>query len=198
MGQLKQRFFDYIDNIFDRKTKLSLKGVSVNSDGSTNNLPDYIHHSRTVISKSVIFYYVASLIWAYFCGFFCYTLQVNAMKFIIGSDGKTNDYWGIGTNMLFANIISHHLMILIETRHINILVVIWYAISFGTLFVNIWLNDTLVDEYYMTQWSIMLCSPLFYLTLILEVFVIVLPRLMQLCLHHIVVYPEFAKVRGRR
>ena len=117
------------------------------------------------------------------------------MTFIMDSEGKTNDYWGVGVNMLFANIISHHVMILIETRHITVPILCWYLFSFGTLFINIWLNDSSVDEFYKTQWSVMLCQPLFYLTLFLEVFVILLPRFIELCINHVILYPEFAKVR---
>ena len=74
MQLFRKKFHQYTENIFDRKKKLSMKGVAMNSDGSTNNMASYIHYSRTVISKSVIFYYVISLAWAYFCGFFCYTV----------------------------------------------------------------------------------------------------------------------------
>ena len=70
----KRKFNKYTENLFDRREWLRRKGIAMNSDGSTNNLADYIHHSRTVNSKSLIFYYVSSLIWAYFCGFFCYTV----------------------------------------------------------------------------------------------------------------------------
>ena len=43
----------------------------------------------------------------------------------------------------------------------------------------------------------MLQAPLFYLTLFLEVFVIILPRLIEVSINHIMIFPEFAKVRGK-
>ena len=65
-------------------------------------------------------------------------------------DGKTSDFWNMGVNMLFANIISHHVMIVMETRNFTWVVALWYSVSFGTLFLNIWLNDSFVDQYYKT------------------------------------------------
>lgn len=185
-------------DIFDRKKMLEEKGVAMNSDGSTNNIGQYIYYTREVVSKSLIFYYCCSLIWAYLSGLFCTFVCLYGFGEILGPDGQTNGFYNQGALMIIANMVSHHIMVLLETRNIDVWIMGWYVFSFGTLFLNIWMNDQLIDEYYPNQWTMMMGNPLFYLVLIIQVFVILAPRLMELCLDYIVFYPEFTKIKAKK
>lgn len=71
-----------------------------------------------------------------------------------------------------------------------------YLISFGTTFITIFLNDSFSGFYKYNQWSVMMSSPIFYLAMLLNVAVIILPRCMAICIDRVVVHPEFTKIRG--
>lgn len=120
----------------------------MNSDGSTNNIGQYIYYTRQVVSKSLMFYYLASLIWAYLSGLFCTFVCLYGFGEVLGPDGQVNGFYNQGVNMIMANIISHHIMVYLETRDFHWWIGCWYVCSFATLFINIWLNDAYVDEYY--------------------------------------------------
>lgn len=94
-------------DIFDRKELLKQKGISMNSDGSTNNLAQFIWYCRTTLSKGLKKYYLSYLLWAYISGLLCLLVCHYSFGEIIGSDGKINNLWNAGACLLIVNIVSH-------------------------------------------------------------------------------------------
>ena len=104
-------------------------------------------------------------------------------------------------NAYIANVFAHHVQIVIETRNFSIYNVAFYLLSLSMMFVSINLNDgfitsTYVGYYYKNQWSVLMASPLFYLCLLIQVFVIVLPNIINRCLESAIFYPEFSKIKS--
>lgn len=115
----------------------------------------------------------------------------------MNSDGYVNNLWNVGALILITNITSHQIMVWLETKDFNLFLIFWYVFSFGLLFVTIWLNDNSSGGVYgHNQWAIMMTSPLFYLILFLQVFVICMPRYLEICLNSTLFYPEFTKIKG--
>lgn len=59
------------------------------------------------------------------------------------------------------------------------------------------MNDTTsTSVFYKNQWSFLFSTPLFYLTLFLLVFIVVIPRRIVHIVEHVFAHPEFTHVRG--
>lgn len=129
--------------IFDRDKLLAQKGVSVNSDGSTNNLAEYTWYSRNTLMKMFKKNYVSFFVWAYISGAFVFLISINSLGGILNSDGHVNNYWNAGVCILFTNIISHHVMMIGETRNFSWFLTVFYTFSISCLFLTILMNDTM-------------------------------------------------------
>lgn len=113
--------------IFDRDELLAEKGVKQNSDGSTNNLGEYTWYSRNTLMKKFKKNYIFFFIWAYISGALVFLISVYCLGDILNTDGHVNNYWNAGVCILFTNIISHHVMMIGETRNFS-----WFLTAFYT------------------------------------------------------------------
>ena len=144
----------------------------MNSDGSTSNLSQYIYYCRSTLSRSFKIQYVGYLIWSYLAGVFSYYVAMICFGDIMGADGKVNNLYNGAINAYIANVFAHHIQVVIETKNFNIFIVLSYLFSISLMFVSINMNDgfitsTYVGYYYKNQWSVLMVSPLFYLSLII-------------------------------
>lgn len=185
-------------NVFNRNDLLlNKKGINVNSDGSTNNLAEYTWYSRNTLMKKFKKNYIWFFIWAYISGALVFSISVLCFGEIINSDGHVNNYWNAGVCILFTNIISHHIMIVGETRNFSWFLTLFYTFSICCLFLTIFMNDTMnTSVFYQNQWSFLFSTPLFYLTLFMLLFIVVIPRRIIHIFEHVFEHPEFVHVRG--
>ena len=173
----------------------------MNSDGSTSNLSQYIYYCRSTLSRSFKIQYVGYLIWSYLAGVFSYYVAMICFGDIMGADGKVNNLYNGAINAYIANIVAHHIQVVIETNNFSIYILISYLLSMSLLIVGIHNSDGLITEtyvgyYYKNQWSVLMTSPLFYLSLIIQVFVIVLPNIINRCFESAIFHPEFSKIKA--
>lgn len=106
--------------LFEREKVLAAKGVSVNSDGSTNNMAHFYWYCRDSLSKAFYKYMILQIIYSYVAGFFTYYLAVYAFGDIINSAGTTNDYHNGALICVYINAVTHYVLVLIETHNWNI------------------------------------------------------------------------------
>lgn len=184
-------------DIFDREKLVTSKGIKLNSDGSTNNLAEYTWYSRNTLMKKFRKNYVFFFIWAYISGAISYIVCSYALGGILKADGLVNDYWNIGVCILFSNVVSNHVMMVNETRNYTWFLVVFYLFSIGCLFLVVNMNDgAAASVFYKDHWTYYFRTPLFYLTLFLLVFIIVMPRRIIIIIEHVFARPEFNHVRG--
>jgi hypothetical protein len=126
-----------------------------------------------------------------------YFLTYGGMGGPISSDGQTNDYWNAGVVIYFVDVISHHIMIFAETRDWNPMIMSFYTCSFALLFLVVQFNEVFpMSVYRGNQWSMILASPITWLMIIIQCFVIYGPRYVIKNLSDVVWHPEFAKIKG--
>jgi hypothetical protein len=117
--------------------------------------------------------------WGFLSGVILYFFCFGAASGIISESGITNDYWNSGMLLFFTLIVTHHCVIFGETRQYTVKTVIMYVESMAFMLLTIWLCDSGKNPrnvYFKDQFSIMLKSPLFYLTSGITAFVLVIPR----------------------
>lgn len=142
-------------------------------------------------------YHLLALAWAYISGAICFTTVHVAFGQVINSSGNVNDYWNCGATIVLINIFAHHVMVANETRNYTWFNGVAYVLSFLSLPLVIILNDISDwSEFYMNQWTVMVASPLFVLVLFLNVFIIMLPRLIELVVERVIRHPEFTKIKA--
>jgi hypothetical protein len=119
------------------------------------------------------------------------------MSGIILETGQTNDYWNTGSVIFFSIITTHHFIIWSETRNHTWQTFWLYVYTFYRFLLTIqWNNNLVSSEYYKSQTSVLLQSPLTYLVVLLLTFVIVMPRFIWKTLDALVFHPEFTKIKG--
>ena len=77
-------------------------------------------------------------------------ISQHAFGEVISSDGKVNNVWNVGVNMLIANITGHHIQVILETKSFDVHIIFWYMISYSTVFATIYLNDSFIMESYVS------------------------------------------------
>lgn len=179
-------------DIFDREKVMNQKGIKMNRDGSTNNLAEYVWYSRVTKMTKFKTNYFYFFIWAYVSGALVFLLSIYALGGIMNSDGHVNNYWNAGVCIIVTNIISHHVMIVNETRNFTWFLTLIYVLSQCCLFLTILMNDSSKKSvFYRNQWSFLYSNPLFYLTLFLLVFIVAIPRKIVHIMEHVFAHPEF-------
>ena len=115
----------------------------------------------------------------------------------MNKDGTISDLKNIGVIIFFVNVLSHHLIVVMETRNHTYMTCIFYGVSLGFLVITIWFDDIFKPSvYFGLQFSYVLSSPKTYLLVIIQCFVIYLPRLVIRNLNDVVFYPQFSKIKG--
>ena len=115
----------------------------------------------------------------------------------MGGNGQVNDYYNCLMLIVFCNSTHHHVMIALETWNHTGFSTFWYLLSYSMIFVTAYFNNDLVptSDYYQTQFTIVMASPLFWLTSIPIVWVTVLPRYLDTLHEALVRHPEFTKIK---
>ena len=116
----------------------------------------------------------------------------------MGSNGHVSDFSNAGALACIANMTMQQVQSVIETNNHTWLLHALYFLSILGIILNISCND-MVDihsHYYRSQWSVMMASPLFYLTMFICIFVSVLPRYIHIILQKIWYHPEFTKINS--
>ena len=183
--------------MWQREEVLKEKGVSTNSDGSTNNLAHYYWYCRDTVSNSFLLYMFLQIVWAWIAGFLTYWIAVNAFGDIINRDGETNDYANTALICVYINCLTHYLLIWMETKNWTyynvILSVIGLALFMPIMtFLN---NRRQLISYSNMQFSLFLGSPLFWFTLFPSLFITVLPRWLERVHEHLFRHPEFTLIK---
>ena len=181
----------------EREERLRELGVSVNADGSTNNLPEFYWYSRDTRSQSFIHYIMCYVTWALVAGTFTFYSSVYCFGNIINEKGHTNGYWNTLLPMVIVNVIAHHVLIVIETHNFAWFNLVFYSVSMSFLLLVIWAcNSFTTDAYGMNQFSEVMSTPLFWLTLIMQLTVTVAPRYLDKVHEAVFRHPEFTMVKG--
>ena len=76
-----------LGNIFNRDQWISKNGISVNSDGSTNNITDYFQYVRGSWLKNFKLLWLANILWSPVCGVVLYNIGFHAFSGIINEQG---------------------------------------------------------------------------------------------------------------
>lgn len=186
-----------MEAIFGRDDWIAKNGISVNSDGSTNNLADFFVYTRDSWIKSMPKIYVANLIWGILCGVILYYITFYSCTGIISKQGYVNDYWNTGVVIFFTLIATHHVLVWTETRNHTAYTSAWYIGCIILFYLAISGSDKLVtSSYYKNQFSMVLGSPLTWLTIIIQTFILVMPRYLWRTFDGIVFHPEFTKIKA--
>ena len=135
-------------------------------------------------------------------GAFCFFNTFNSFGSIISSNGQVNNVYNSAICVYLSIVLAHHLQVCIETRSFNPGLMFFLLMSFGLVIVVIELNNefksgTYIGYYYRNQFNVLLASPLFYVCLLLNVFVICLPNIINRILVDVLFYPEFTKIKGQ-
>jgi len=137
--------------------------------------------------------YIYTLVWSFIGGFLSYTISVNTMGGPWMANGKTEDYWNQLVAIYFALVVSHHLQILIMVRNYTFYMVFFQVFSFLMCIpLTVWMNDDLggiTNQYYKTQFSEVLQSPLFYLSVALQTFIHCLPFIIYRLAEDTIIHP---------
>lgn len=91
--------------VLNREKLIKDKGVSLNSDGSTNNLPAYYKYCR---AYSQTFYnrIIYQTVYAIIVATVFYYANHNGFGGIIDSEGHTNDYWNTMLPCVYLVVLS--------------------------------------------------------------------------------------------
>lgn len=116
---------------------LEMKGVEQNSDGSTNNMAEYLWYSRVTKMKKFKDNYMAFLAWAYISGGLNFAISIYALGGVISPDGHVNNYWNAGVCVWATNVIAHHVMLLNETWNYTWFLGCFQVFSFCSLFLTV-------------------------------------------------------------
>ena len=129
-------------DIFNRESLVNEKGIDLNTDGSANNLAEYVWYSRNTLMTKFKKNYVLFFIWAYLSGALVFFVSIYSLGGIMNAEGHVNNYWNAGVCVIVTNIVSHHVMIVAETRNFTWFQITIYTISFCCLFVTVTLNNS--------------------------------------------------------
>jgi hypothetical protein len=185
--------------IFNREGWLRQNGISTNNDGSTNNLMDFYTYTRDVFIKRLPYFYLAYQVWGLLSGLILYYLVFRVASGIIVSDGQTNDYYNSGFVVFMTLIVFHHMLMWTETKNFTICEFTIYPITalFFILTINSSNNGPGVDNPYKeNQWSMILISPVTYLTSFIGAFIILMPRFIHRTFDEVIFHPEFTKIKA--
>lgn len=182
----------YQKDFFDRSAMLADKGVVMNSDGSTDNFAEYTWYSRDTKMKQFKDNYMINLAWAYVSGGLNYAISIYCLGDIINPEGHVNNYWNAGVCLWCTNVIAHHIMVLIYTRNYTWFIGCFQFFSTFSIFLTVWLNDSSSGSvFYSNQWNGVLDNPLFWMTFVLQVFIVVIPYKILVIYEHVFTHPEF-------
>lgn len=169
------------------------------SDGTTCNVPEYYWYGRETLTATanldVRFW--GWFAWSILVGAFSYFTSVITVGGILGPDGKTNDYWNVGVTVVFVNVTSHHILVLLSTRNFTWFLCLLYFISYAMFMpLTFLLNDLGWNgsQYDHNQFSVLLSSPLFWISSILQIFIVVSPRWLRKIHEDLVSHPEFSRI----
>lgn len=132
----------------ERDERLRELGVSVNADGSTNNLPEFYWYCRDTRSQSFFYYIMAYVTWAIIAGTFTFYSSIYCFGGIINEQGITNGYWNTMLPMVIVNVTAHHVLLIIETHNFTWFNTLFYLMSFGFLFLVAWACNNFLDSPY--------------------------------------------------
>ena len=188
-------FTQFYEFGFDREEHLKSLGATVNTDGSSNHLPDYYCYQRS-IKKNFYFYTFVYLLWSVAVGIFSAVVVRYTMHGMIDSSGATFDIMN-GWLVLYYNVaISTYVMMAIDTRNYSPLTVFLYIVTFGMLFLVAFMTDVSGDFFYgQVQFTLVLKTGLFWLCLLPLVIIAISPRLIERHLEVLVKRPEFAMIK---
>ena len=100
--------------LFSQDEWISENGISVNSDGSTNNHTDYYVYCRDFWVKSLVFQFWFYIIWGLLVSSMMYYLTYFSLQGAFLSNGMTIDFLNAGVIAFYVNIFSHHVMCILE------------------------------------------------------------------------------------
>ena len=145
--------------------------------------------------------YVSYLAWSILSGAFCFFVTFNTFGSVMGSDGHVNNMYNTAICVYLSIVVAHHVQVCIELRSFNPVSVFFICFSTCLVLLVIFLNNqfksgTYTGYYYGNQYSVMMASPLFFLCVFLNAFVICLPNALNRIAVDVIFYPEFSKIRG--
>ena len=142
--------FDF-ETLTDPAGYLQKNGVPVNKDGSTNNISDYFRYVRDYLLKTFFVEYAKWLLWAILSTIAVTAIAQVGAGGIMNEQGWVNDMRNTAIVNVFSITTAFFLVILFETRHWGIVLILGlYIPSYLTFMpLTVWMNDELTrDDYY--------------------------------------------------
>mmetsp|Transcript_23944 Transcript_23944/g.36671 ORF Transcript_23944/g.36671 Transcript_23944/m.36671 type:complete len:175 (+) Transcript_23944:3013-3537(+) len=171
-------------------------GIETNSDGSTNNLPDYFRHCRDKLAKEFFSWLIFYQTFGWVMGIINYAVPAFCLSGAVDGSGRQLDLWNSAAASFIVSCIAYHVSIGFETRYIDKVTIFFQVISLLTIPFISYLNDALEESYYYKlQFDVLYQLPILWLVVVWVIFVAVIPRYVYLCLYYVVWYPEFAKIK---
>ena len=134
---------------------LEKKGISQNSDGSTNNLSEYFWYCRECYSSKMDYYFGYFYIWAYVGGALIYYIAFGTLHKVIGNigdqSGLVNDHWNSGLSIFATLVYVYHFYCIFELRSFSCPIIFGWTASlllFMPVCIN-WANGSVGGVYYM-------------------------------------------------
>ena len=131
---------------------LEERGISQNSDGSTNNLPEYFWYCRECYSSKMDYYFGYFYCLAYIGGALLYYISFGTLHSVIGvQGGVVNDHWNSGLGIFATLIYVYHFYTIIELRSYSCPIIfgwIFSVLMFMPVCIN-WANGSEGGAYYM-------------------------------------------------
>jgi len=186
-----------MDTLFNRDEWIKENGISVNSDGSTNNHTDYYAWCRDFWIGTLFLQFFIYIGWAILISSMMYYLSFYSLCGPFNESGMILDFLNTGVIPFYVNIVAHHVMCLAETRNHTWFSTGWYILSICLFLLTIWFNDVFEPSmYFGMQFSVIIKSPVTWFHVIIQSAIIYLPRYIYKVLQHVVFHPEFTKIKG--
>lgn len=138
-----------------------------------------------------------------YLAWFAYSFLSSAIMFFIpyytynhisASDpyGKIEGMWGSGFAVIANLVLVHHGMICIATRNWRFDTIIWYTVSFALFFPLTVGMDALnpYSKLYKQYFGECFDQPLFWLSIIISTFALLLPYYFVKCFYFVILHPE--------
>jgi magnesium-transporting ATPase (P-type) len=180
--------------IGDREAQLQARGIKANKDGSTNLMPEYFEHCRS--KKAFLTKIMTHVVLCFIFGVIVFYISQITLSGIVNAEGSTMDALNVFLNCMFVFTIAWHALLIMETWNWTGCTLFWFLFSAGMTPLTIWLEDsTPGSDYSHAQWTIVLRSPLYWLTMLLCAFIIAAPRYVQIVYQYVIGNPELTMIK---
>lgn len=167
----------------------------MNSDGSTNLIPEYFAYLRGRAELLPVFKFYFP--WACCCSIFSILLITYSIEGIVNSNGQTLDYLSMFLNFYIANVLIFNFSTFIETNAFPVFLIVLYVIGLCLLILVLMMGQREFGYEYYKSIDDTLASPVYCLAIILQVWFACIPRWLFNTHRKLVARPEFVKLKDQ-